>query len=80
MFKNKKLPKIQILSLVVSLTIFVGGSFNNEVMGSGINVYENDELDEITFKTLNETLLFEMISQFIEKQLNEGCHSIVNFF
>ena len=34
MFKNKKLPKIQILSLVVSLTIFVGGSFNNDVIGS----------------------------------------------
>ena len=33
MFKNKKLSKVQILSLVASLTIFVGGSFNNDVIG-----------------------------------------------
>ena len=36
MFKNKKLSKVQVLSLVASLTIFVGGSFNNEVMGESI--------------------------------------------
>ena len=80
MFKNKKLPKIQILSLVVSLTIFVGGSFYNDVMGSGINVYENNEFNNITFKSLDETSLYEGISQFIKEQPNEGCHSIVNFF
>ena len=52
MFKNKKLSKVQVLSLVASLTIFVGGSFINEVMGEPIT--------EIKFKKISCSSKYEI--------------------
>ena len=56
MFKNKKLSKVQVLSLVASLTIFVGGSFNNEVMGEPIS----EPITEIKFKKISCSSKYEI--------------------
>ena len=56
MFKNKKLSKVQVLSLVASLTIFVGGSFNNEVMSEPIS----EPITEIKFKKIGCSSKYEI--------------------